>query len=437
MNFIDTLQALGMSAALGALVGLERERAGSAIGGIRTFPLIAVLGTLCALLAGTYGAWTVAGGMLAVVAMLAVANFANRPEGGTGITTEIAALIVFAIGAYLVAGHAAVAAVAGGTLALLLHFKAPLHDAVRRMEPAVAAAIMRFVLISLVILPLLPDRAYGPYGVLNPREIWWMVVLIVGLGLGGYVANAWFGARAGALLGGVLGGLISSTATTVGFARRVRGAPEAAPLAAVVIVVASAVAFVRVLVEIAVVAPTALRAMAAPVACLLVLMAVIAIAMWLVVGRAKAELPAQGNPAELRSALIFAGLYALIIVVVAAVKDRYGNSGLYVVAVISGLTDMDAITLSTSRLVEGGTVGVATGWRVVVIAALSNLLFKGGAAAVLGGWRLGSRVLSAFAVVVVAGIVLLLVWPDGGGLVGASSAAPALPAPASPPPAVP
>ena len=434
MDVIDSLQALGTSVALGALVGMERERAGSAIGGIRTFPLIAGLGTVCALLAGSYGAWTVAAGLLAVVAMLGVANFANRPEVGSGITTEIAALLVFAIGAYLVAGHAAVAVVAAGTLALLLHFKEPLHDAVRRMGPTVVAAIMRFVLISLVILPLLPDRAFGPYAVLNPREIWWMVVLIVGIGLGGYVVNAWFGARAGALLGGVLGGLISSTATTVGFARRVRGAPEAVGLAAVVIVVASTVAFVRVLVEIAVVAPTALRAMAAPVACLFALLAVIAIAMWLVSGRARAELPAQSNPAELRSALIFAGLYALIIVVVAAVKDRYGSSGLYVVAVISGLTDMDAITLSTARLVEGGTVGVATGWRVVVIAALANLLFKGCAAAVLGGWKLGARVLSAFAVVVVAGIVLLLVWPDGGGLVGASAAAPARPssAPAAP-----
>ena len=324
---------------------------------------------------------------------------------------------------------------AGGTLALLLHFKVRLHDTVHRMEPTLVAAIMRFVLISLVILPLLPDRAYGPYAVLNPREIWLMVVLIVGIGLGGYIANAWFGARAGALLGGVLGGLISSTATTVGFARRARGAPEAVGLAAVIIAVASAIAFLRVLVEIAAVAPTALRAMAAPVACLLALMAVISVAMWLMSNRARAELPAQGNPAELRSALIFAGLYALVIFVVAAVKDRYGNSGLYVVAVISGMTDMDAITLSTARLVEGGSVGVATGWRVVVIAALANLVFKGGAAAVLGGWALGWRVLSAFAIVVVAGIALLLVWPDGGGLVSASAAAPAaMPATAPPPP---
>ena len=424
MDTIATLQVLGMSAALGALVGLERQRAGSAIGGIRTFPLIAVLGTVCALLAESYGAWTVASGLLAVVGMLAIANFANRSEAGDGITTEIAALLVYVIGAYVVAGHAAVAAVSGGALALLLHFKESLHDIVRRMGPTVVAAIMRFVLISLVILPLLPDRAYGPYAVLNPREIWWMVVLIVGIGLGGYIANAWCGARAGALLGGVLGGLISSTATTVGLARRVRGTPEAAGLAAVVITVASTVAFIRVLVEIAAVAPTALRAMAGPVACLLGLMAVIALGMWRVSGRARAELPPQSNPAELRSALIFAGLYAVIILLVAAVKDRFGSSGLYLVAVISGMTDMDAITLSTARLVEGGTVSAATGWRVVVIAALANLVFKGVAAAVLGGWTLGWRVLSAFAVVVIAGIVLLLVWPDGGGLVGGGAAVP-------------
>jgi len=437
MDAIATLQVLGMSAALGALVGLERERAGSAIGGIRTFPLIAVLGTVCALLAEPYGAWTVASGLIAVVAMLGVANFANRPEAGNGITTEIAALLVYTIGAYLVSGHAAVAAVAGGTLALLLHFKESLHDTVRKMGPGVVAAIMRFVLISLVILPLLPNRAYGPYAVLNPREIWLMVVLIVGIGLGGYIANAWFGARAGALLGGVLGGLISSTATTIGFARRARGAPEAAGLAAVVIAAASTVALGRVLVEIAAVAPTALRAMAPPVACLFGVMAVISLGMWLVSGRARAELPAQGNPAELRSALIFAGLYALIIFVVAAVKDRFGSSGLYVVAVISGMTDMDAITLSTARLVENGTIGVDTGWRVVVIAALANLVFKGGAAAVLGGWALGWRVLSAFAVVMVAGLALLVAWPDGGGLIGGGAGAPMAPSSQPPPPTIP
>lgn len=432
MDSIDTLQALGLSAALGSLVGLQRERVESAIGGIRTFPLIAVLGTMCALLAAPFGAWAILGGLLATAAMLVVANVLGRDGSGNGITTEFAALVMYGIGAYIPTGHAVVAVVATGAVALLLHLKQPLHDFVRRMGPGEVAAIMRFVLISLVILPVLPDRDYGPFSVLNPREIWLMVVLIVGIGLGGYVAYRWFGARAGTLLGGVLGGMISSTATTVSFARRVRGAEAAAGLAAVVIAVASTVAVARVLVEIAAVAPRALAAMAAPIACLLGLMALISGGMWLMWGRARAELSEPANPAELRPALIFAALYAIVIVAVAAAKEHLGTSGLYVVAVISGLTDMDAITLSTARLVEGGTVGVPVGWRVVVIAALANLLFKGCAAAVLGGKALGGRVLPGFAAVTLAGIALLLLWPDGGGMVGEPAADPAAaPAPAA------
>ena len=430
MDAIATLKILGLSAALGALVGLQRQRVGSEIG-IRTFPLIAVLGTVCALLAGHFGAWTVGAGLVALAAMLVAGNFMPRDDPGAGITTEIAALVMYGIGADLPAGHAAVAVVATGAVALLLHLKQPLHDFVDRMGPGEVAAIMRFVLISLVILPVLPDQAYGPFAVLNPREIWWMVVLIVGIGLGGYVAYRWFGARAGTMLGGVLGGMISSTATTVSFARRVRGDAAAAGLAAVVVTVASAVSVVRVLVEIAAVAPRALATMAVPIACLLGLMALIAGAMWLAWGRARAELAQPSNPAELRPALIFAALYAVIIVAVAAAKEHFGTSGLYVVAVISGLTDMDAITLSTARLVEAGTVGSPVGWRVVVIAALANLLFKGCAAAALGGKALGLRVLPGFAAVTAAGIALILLWPDGGGLVGADSPA-AAPSSAAP-----
>ncbi|MBA3686065.1 MAG: DUF4010 domain-containing protein, partial [Planctomycetes bacterium] len=193
-----------------------------------------------------------------------------------------------------------------------------------------------------------------------------------------------------------------------------RGAPEMVGLAALVIAIASAVALARVVVEVAVVAPGQLRAMAPPLAVLVATLAVLAGGLWLIAGRERAEMPAQGNPAELKPALIFAALYALISLAVAASRDHFGSGALYGVAVLSGLTDMDAITLSTARLAEHGGIEAHTAWRVIMVAALANLVFKGAAAAVLGGIRLGARVGVAFLIVVAVGGALIWLWPDRG-----------------------
>ena len=162
---------------------------------------------------------------------------------------------MYALGAYAVLGHRAVAVALGGTVAVLLHFKAELHGAVNRLGDGDLRAIMQFVLLALVVLPVLPDATFGPYAVFNPREMWLMAVLIVGLSLAGYIALKFFGERAGIVAGGLLGGLISSTATTVSWSRLTRGRPETARAAALVIVIASTVVYGRVLAEIAAVAP--------------------------------------------------------------------------------------------------------------------------------------------------------------------------------------
>ncbi|HEX3133419.1 MAG TPA: MgtC/SapB family protein [Planctomycetota bacterium] len=171
---LDTFQRLGLAAALGLLVGLQREHAGTNLAGIRTFPLFTIFGTLCALLTGTSGPWLVTAGLLAVCALLVIGNIVQRGNGrdGGGITTEIAALVMYALGAYLVQGEAVVAVVVAGALAVLLHLKPQMHALVHRIEAKDFKAVMQFVLISLVILPLLPDRTYGPYDVLNPRNMW-------------------------------------------------------------------------------------------------------------------------------------------------------------------------------------------------------------------------------------------------------------------------
>ncbi len=412
----EIFRALGIALGLGLLVGLQRQRADSRMAGIRTFPLITLLGTICALLASSFGGWVVAAGFVSVATLIVVSNLAklqDNQEPEPGQTTEAAALLMYGIGAYLAVGSQAAAIVAGGVVAVLLHFREPLHQLVEKMGDHDARALMQFVLIALVILPVLPDRTYGPYGVLNPYDIWRMVVLIVGIGIGGYVAYKLFGQRAGTLLGGILGGLISSTATTVSYARRSKSAPEAATLAALVILIASTIAFARVIIEVAVVAPGALGRIAPPLGAMLVLMTLLSAGMYFLNRDDAEKMPEQENPAELKSALWFGALYALVIFGVAAVKDYFGNAGLYALAVLSGLTDVDAITLSTANLVKSDRVAAETGWRLILIASLSNLAFKAGLVATLGHRRLLARIALLFSIALVGGALVLWLWPKG------------------------
>jgi uncharacterized membrane protein (DUF4010 family) len=409
MDVMETFQRLGLAAALGLLVGLQREHAGTNLAGIRSFPLIAIFGGLCALLGTLHGGWLIGAGLVAVVAVLVVGNLRQHdgPRDGAGITTEIAALLMYTVGAYLMHGEMTVAVVVTGALAVLLHLKKEMHALVKRIEAKDIKAVMQFVLISLVILPLLPDQTYGPFDVLNPRNIWWMVVLIVGVQLAGYILYRTLGQGTGTLLGGVLGGLVSSTATTVAYARQAHGAPTAAPLAAAVIMIASTVALLRVMIVASLAAPAVIPAIAVPLGGLLAVMLLLSLIQLAIVGRAPVQLPEAENPAELKPALFFAGIYALVTLAIAAAQGWLGSSGLYLVALVSGLTDMDAVTLSTARLLTQDRLAVDVAWRVILIAALANLVFKGGAALVLGGPTLGRRVVLSFGIALVVGLAIL------------------------------
>ena len=405
---------IAISLLLGLLIGLQRQRTDSAIGGIRTFPMIAAFGTVCGWMGLEYGGWIVAAGLLSVAALLLVSNFMAARSGNTdaGQTSEIAALLLYAVGAYLVTGTLAVAVALGGVIVVLLHFKDLLHAFASRIGGQDVTAIMQFALITLVVLPVLPNRAFGPYDTFNPFQVWLMVVLIVGIGLVGYLAYKMLGERQGALLGGILGGLVSSTATTASFARRVAASPTSAGLAALVIMTASGVVYVRVMTEVAIVAPQQARTILPPLAAMLLACAMIVAVQALRYRERKAEAAEQGNPANLRLAITFAAIYAVISFVVVASQERFGVQALYPVAVISGLTDMDAITLSSSQLVNRGGLDPGTAWRVILLASLSNLVFKAIMAVVIGGRSLVRHLAPAFGAALLAGAGILAFWPD-------------------------
>ncbi|HBO44077.1 MAG TPA: MgtC/SapB family protein, partial [Planctomycetaceae bacterium] len=243
---------LGISLLLGLLVGLQREHA-AAMAGLRTFPLITLLGSVAAMLGLEFGGWVVAAGWIGVLGILVTAKLLKikQADFSHGTTTDAAVLLMFGVGALLVVGPMVVAVAIGGGVAVLLQFKPELHDFSRRLGDADLRAIMQFVLITCIILPVLPNKTYGPLDVLNPREIWLMVVLIVGMSLGGYITYKFLGRNARILLGGFLGGAISSTATTASYSRRAGGDSLGLSAAAVVILIASTVVFGRVLIEIA------------------------------------------------------------------------------------------------------------------------------------------------------------------------------------------
>ncbi len=406
---------LAIALGLGLLVGLQRQRTNALIGGIRTFPLITVLGALCAHLSFAFSGHLLGLGLLALTALLVSANliaFQQKQELDAGQTSEVAMLLMYGVGALLVVGPMPVAVALGGGVAVLLHLKDSLHRLAGHTTDADFRAIIQFVLISLVILPVLPDRAFGPYGVLNPREIWWMVVLIVGLGLAGYLAYKRFGAGAGTVLAGILGGLISSTATTASYARGSRSSPEKMRMATLVILLAGTVVFVRVFVELAVVVPQLLGQLGWPLAVMVVGMAVASLLVGWHDRPHGSTVIDPSNPSELRSAMLFAGLYALVLLAVAAVREHFGEHALYGLAALSGLTDVDALALSTAKLMRDQGLPTATGWRLILVAALANLGFKFVLIAGFGGRPLARCLALPFAAMLALGSLLLALWPQ-------------------------
>lgn len=411
MELYQTFQQLGIALGLGLLVGLQRQHSEQArLAGLRTFPIVALLGAICALMARNLGGWIIAAGLLALAGIIIMGNMIQAREGPAdpGLTTEAALLLMFGIGAYVILGQPEVAIASGGTLAALLQFKGQMHGLAARLGDEDLKAIMQFALISLVILPILPNRAYGPYQVLNPRQIWWMVVLIVGISLSGYIAYKFLGQSAGIALAGILGGLISSTATTMGYARRAAQHPESNHISAAVIMISSAVVFVRVLLVVALVAPRFLPSITPQFLALFVLLAIMALAAWTSVQKKRFEMPPQENPSELKSALLFGLIYAAVLLATSAAKEKFGHRGLYLVAGLSGLTDIDAITISTSQLVASDRLSAEIGSKLLLLALMSNLLFKAIVCVAVGGRQLLARTAVYFLVAMIASAALLV-----------------------------
>jgi uncharacterized membrane protein (DUF4010 family) len=405
---------------LGALVGIEREKhkaeekEAEHTAGLRTFALLALLGAAAAFLSKSLSSpWILAATLLIVGAYLVVGYFltARASQDGKGLTTEVAALVVFLLGATVMFGYEELAIGLGVVTAALLAYKQPLHGFVERLGWDDVFAGLRLLIATFIALPLLPDRALDPWGALNPYKLWLLVILISGLSLVGYVLTRWLGPARGTALTGLTGGLVSSTAVTLSFSREARDNPQNMAALACGILLSWAVMFLRVLVLVAVVNRALLGHVLVPFAVMAVAVGGYAAFLYFRNGSAKGTAAKGGlrlrNPFSLIEAAKFAALFAVVLLAVKIVQEHFPPSGLYAVAALAGLTDVDAITLSMSEFAQSGEAGVAV--MAIVIAALSNTLVKCGMAFVLAGTTLGKPLLIAAAATFLAGLAAALV----------------------------
>ncbi len=417
MNYED-ITTLAIALGLGLLVGMQREKTNNTLAGVRTFSLLAILGVISGFLTRDFDNPFILPALgLAIAALLVAGNVLakrNAPDSSDlGQTTEVAALLMFSIGAYLVLGDQILGVIVGGLMAVLLYAKERMHNAIDKLQNKDLSAIMTFAGISLVILPILPDETYGPFDVLNPQNIWLMVTLIVGISVVGYFIYKFLGKKVGLLSNAILGGMISSTATTVSYSRKTKDSNKVDKLSAFVIVGASAIALVRIVIEMGVVIPEKLSQMIFPIAVEFAVMVALCVFLFYNIQKGKKEdrLPEPKNPAQLKTAVVFGFLYGIILLAVAFVNEEFENEALYIVAIISGLTDVDAITLSLSQIMKQGNLEIDTGWRLILLASISNLFFKGVLAATLGTQRLAKWVGITFGISIVTGLLIIWLWP--------------------------
>lgn len=409
----QSVQAFAVSLGIGLLIGLERERKPDTKAGLRTFALTALLGCLAALLADQTGSgWIIAVGLLMVAAMMIVAQ-ARDPldDGDPGTTSVVAMMVCYGLGALVWFEQATLAVMLAITVTVLLYFKAQLQGVTRSLTPKDLISILQFGVLSLVVLPILPNQDYGPYNALNPHQIWWMVVLISGLSLAGYAALRIVGNRHGAPLLGFFGGLVSSTATTMVFARNAREDAQLTATATLVILIANLVVMVRLGIVAVVLAPSLFAPLASVLGIGLLLGLVVALFRWrTLTAGGDLPMPEVKNPTEIRTALSFGLLYGVVLLLAAWLQDIAGSRGLYLVALASGLTDVDAITLSALRLFNQQILNSAPAVTAIGLAVLSNLVFKSGLVIAIGGKTLAKSVLPGLAAIgvgFIAGIGLL------------------------------
>ncbi len=402
--------------ALGLLIGLERGwhermlRAGGRVAGIRTFALVAVVGQVSGMLGTLLTPWIPVASLLGLSLLLALGYTLNSDEDRDfGTTTVIAALLTFLLGLLVSIGESTLAVSAAVIATLLLHFKETLHGWIYGLNAEELRGILQLGLISAVLLPVLPNETFGPWNTLNPYEIWLMVVLISAISLAGHFAMRLAGAGRGIMITSAFGGIASSTATTLSLARMSQQLPMHRLLAGGILL-ASAIMYPRILLLVAVLNVDLVQHLAIPLGGMS--LTSLATALWLWrsnephTGIDSSQL--QQKPFQIGPALKFGALLAVIMLAAEAIRAYLGEQGLWIVSLLAGLTDVDAITLTLTRMTENG-ISQQVAVVGITLAAISNTLVKGVLAGFAGCPALLKTLIPGLGLSMLTGSLLLLV----------------------------
>jgi uncharacterized membrane protein (DUF4010 family) len=402
---------LGFALAIGLLIGIERgwkfreAKEGERIAGLRTYGLIGLLGCVAGLLSQSLGVVVFGVVFLGLTATVTAAYVMQRcARGDTSITSSLAMLITFVLGALVALDHINLAVSAAVITALLLQFKAVLHGWLRKLAQQELHAVLQLLLISVVLLPVLPDRGYGPWLAINPYEAWWMVVLIASISFVGYFAMKIAGPGKGVIMTALAAGMVSSTALTLNFSRLCKQQPHIKNLLACGILVACGMMFPRIVLIACLINPALFDALVIPMAVMTLSTLFAAAVIWHKNGDSQVGGVAPvSNPLDLKTALFFGVVLVLVILLGKAAIHYFGETGLYLLALVSGIADVDAINLTLSRM-SMTELSPDVAVLAIVIASSSNTLVKAGLAVFAGGSGLGMRVFLPLSVTAGAGL---------------------------------
>ena len=409
----------GVALFIGLLVGLQREFSydeddksdKKPFAGVRTFTLMGLLGCTAAYLADLFSSsWIFVGVMMTLGGLIAVAYFIAARRGEMGLTTEIAAILIILTGALAFWDEMALAVALGVVTTALLSLKREMHRFAERISREDVLATLKFAIITAIVLPVLPNQSFwpAPFDVLNPYKIWLMVVLISGISFLGYVLVKVVGSHRGVGLTGLLGGLVSSTAVTLSFAQRSQTNTQLAKPFALAITIAWTVMFARILIVVGALNVSLLGVVWLPITAAGVAGLVYGAYLYFAPRPDDDQSVAVSNPFELGPAITFGLLYGLILLISRAAQMYFGDAGVYLSSIVSGVADVDAITLSMTELSNNGTLDMVTAARAITFAAMSNTVVKGGIVLSSGSASLRRVFFPGFLLMLVTGISVAL-----------------------------
>jgi uncharacterized membrane protein (DUF4010 family) len=418
---LDIFSRLLLAIAIGALIGLERERFAKEdhelmFGGIRTFTLIALLGALSIYVSQLFFSWFVVPVFVGLVTLMALtyrASVVCGLKGSISVTGEVVAILTFIFGMLTFSPNPVYAAVLGVITTTFLFSKHKLHDLVNHISPEEMYSALVFGIVAFVVLPFLPNEPLGPFGVFNPYKIWLFVVFISGMGFVGYILIKVFGSKNGIGLTGFFGGIVSSTAVTLSFAgiSKKFNDLKMTELFVFAVIVANAVMFVRVLIEVYVIDKLLLPYLLLPMVVMILVSLIFAGVIWLTRDSSTVEKEAREvtytSPLHFRPALKFGFIFAVMLFLVKIAQLYMGDTGLYITSALSGLVDADAITLSMAS-VAGEEVSRSVAATAIFFGAMSNTVVKFGLAAAFGSKKFRNILGVIFGFVILAGLLTML-----------------------------